>query len=256
MLFGLVARGGDRVQLLPRDPDADRRRRLFSLCKERALLALADCAAVRRSGMLVVVHLSAWLLRALAAALHLHPHFVPFAWYRIALRRRGAGDRLERPVSGPTEAIRLSRLRNTRSRLACPSARRAARTWSAADRRAAARSRAAVLRNGGSALSTCEHLPRVRLPVGRRRCSVRACSQREANSDTERRLDQAPLVMTLLGPRIGKEHHARRPATHGAIMWVSTATASCCTMRTLRRRARLDAAAAARPRPADAPRRR
>jgi undecaprenyl-diphosphatase len=59
---------------------ADRRGRLQPLQGARAAVH-GRCAAVRR-GPDVLVH-QRLAVRALAAALHLHHSFVPFAWYRI-----------------------------------------------------------------------------------------------------------------------------------------------------------------------------
>ena len=78
------AQGGDRLLVLPRDPDADRRRRLQPLQGARA--AVGGRPADVRVG-LVFSFLSAWLcVRWLLRYISSHD-FMPFAWYRIGFGR-------------------------------------------------------------------------------------------------------------------------------------------------------------------------
>ena len=64
----------------------------------------------------------------------------------------------------------------------------------------------AVLTSSGSAAQHLKHLLRIRRPVGGQ-VQRRARRQPRGEQGHESGLDQAPFVVALLRPRIGKEHH-------------------------------------------------
>jgi undecaprenyl-diphosphatase UppP len=93
MLLGLVAQGRDRLLLLPRDPDADRRRRVQPLqgarraqCRRRADVPGGPAVLVRER----------LAVRPLAAALHLQPQLHALRLVPARLRRDRAAHFLDR----------------------------------------------------------------------------------------------------------------------------------------------------------------